>query len=173
MNPDPSTKTIAYLQRRARRTMRMLAKDFPEVFTSAAAEMLMLDWTIATSYIWTRTDLWKTDQRSLMKVVEQSRYEDHVQTAYDFLKEHFRKEMKEVSGDWLYRVSQSKYDFIHRLALDYLTNVIVVEKGEFYNKGYHKTIIGFWVLEWWSIDESIRFACEYLTMMGPIQRIHG
>ncbi len=165
--PDASAKTIAYLSRRACRTMRMLAKDFPEAFTSAAAEMLICGYSSAAEYSTDQETLWKQDQRSLMRVVEQSRNEDSVSWAYDFLKEHFRKEMKEVSGEWLYRVSRSKYDFTHRLALDYLQNVTGVEKGNFEGKGYHKTIIGF--LGFGMVehsDEAIHFACEYLTMMG-------
>ena len=167
INPDPSAKTFAYLQRRSTRTMRMLTTDFPEAFPAAGAEMLMRSLTNTGYFIREQATLWKRDQRSLLKVVEQSCSDDNVGWAYDFLKEHFRKEMKEVSSDWLYRVSQSKYTYTHDLALDYLKNVTGVEKGVFYDKGYHKTIIGF--LGFGMVEHStdaINFAVEYLTMMG-------
>ena len=167
--PDPSQKTLAYLRRRARRTMRTFAKDFPEAFTSAAAELLLsrTSNTLMQFFIREQVELWKRDQVSLMKVVEQGRNETLVDWAYDFLKKHFRKEMKTVSSEWLYRVSQSKYDFIHTKALDYLQDVTGVEKGRFYDEGYHKTIIGFLGFEKVQhSDTAVEFAVEYLTMMG-------
>jgi hypothetical protein len=167
--PDPSTKTFMYLRRRARRTMRTFAKDFPDAFTSAAAELLVGEnpHSMVQSFIRDQVALWKQDQVSLMKVVEQGRSENNVNWAYAFLKKHFRKEMKTVSAEWLYRVSQSKYDFIHTNALDYLQNVTGVEKGRFYEAGYHKTIIGFLGFE--NVehsDDAVAFAVDYLTMMG-------
>ena len=128
---------------------------------------MMYGWTWTSRFIQAQEHLWKRDQRSLMKIVEQSQSEENIDWAYEFLKEHFRKEMKTVSGEWLYRVSQSKYDFTHTYALDYPQNVTGVEKAAFYANGYHKTIIGF--LGFGMVEHSnaaISFACEYLTMMG-------
>ena len=42
----------------------MLAKDFPEAFTSAGAEMMMHAYTGTSDFIQEQEDLWKRDQRS-------------------------------------------------------------------------------------------------------------
>ena len=170
---SPSSKTMEYLRRRAARTMRNLAKDFPEAFVGAAAEMLMGMRSTSATYMLTSDggyeDLWKqpSGQQALMKIVEQSKNADNVTWAYEFLKEHFRKDMKKVDADWLYRVSQSKFDFTHTKALDYLQNVTGIEKGMFKDAGYHKTIIDF--LGFGLVKhgyDAINFAVEYLLMVG-------
>ena len=165
---DPSSKTIEYLKRRARRTFRTLAKDFPESFASAGCEMLLCAHdSLVQQYIRSRKDLWLNNQLALLKVVEQSASSTNVTWAYNLLKEEYRIAMKEVSADWLYRVSQSKYDFIHQLALDYLQNQTGVGSGEYYQKGYYKTIIGFLGFDRIQHShEAITFASDYLTMMG-------
>ena len=76
LRPDVSAKTLGYLKRRSQRTMRTLAKDFPEAFTSAGAEMMMYGWTWTSRFIQAQEHLWKRDQRSLMKIVEQSQSEE-------------------------------------------------------------------------------------------------
>ena len=165
---DPSLKTLAYLKRRARRTFRNLAKDFPESFPGIASEMLLSNVSTTVQwYIRSRSDLFVRDQLSLLKVVEQSANKRNVTWAYNLLKKEFRMPMKEVSSQWLYRVSQSKYDFTRPLALDYLQNETGVGKGSFHEKGYHKTVIGFLGIEGEEHNSSaVDFACDYLTMVG-------
>ena len=68
---------------------------------------------------------------------------------------------------WLYRISQSKYDFTHELALDYLQNATGVEEGMYYQKGYHKAIIGFLGLDRIQHGNAeIDFSISYLQSAG-------
>ena len=162
---DPSQRTLNYLQRRARRTFRHLAADFPEAFPGAAVELLMSTHsnTMASRFVKEKRALWLQQQTPLLKVVEESRNPSHVRWAYDFLVEDFRLEMKEVSPEWLYRVSQSTVEGTAELALDYLENVTGVGEGEFYAKGYHKTIIGFLGINTRTqSSEAVDFAISYL-----------
>ena len=164
---EPSKKTFSYLERRARRTFRNLAKDFPEAFPGAAAEMLMTSSTLTSAYIQQQEHLWLDQMSPLLKVVEQSRSETNVSWAYELLCKRYRLEMKKVSSQWLYRVSQSKYDFTHQLALNYLQNATGVEEGEFHKVGYHKTIIGFLGFDTVQhSDAAIAFAVSYLQSVS-------
>ena len=111
--------------------------------------------------------LWLNQQAPLLKIVEQSNNSKAVQWAYELLKKEYRLEMKDVSPKWLYRISQSKYDFTHKLALDYLQNATGVEEGMYYQQGYHKAIIGFLGLDRIQHGNAeIDFAISYLQSVG-------
>ena len=141
---DSSVKTREYLRRRALRTFRKLASDLPDAFPSAAAEMIVrtsenIGWQLIHGY----ERLWSRHMLPLLKIVEEAPHQAIVQWAYEKLKTKFRTEMQEISGDWLYRVSQSSRNFTRAIALDYLENVTGVERGLFHLHNYHKTIIAF------------------------------
>ena len=168
---DPSDKTIAYLKRRSRRTLRNLAKDFPESFSDVASEFLLSQTThsLAQNFIRARTDLFLHNQLALLKIVEQSASQTNVSWAMELLREEYRIPMKKVSGEWLYRVSQSKYSSTRALALDYLQNDTSVGIGEFHEEKYqyHKTIIAFLGIDGVEHNHSaVQFACEYLKIVG-------
>ena len=173
---DPSKKTLNYLRRRARRTLRRISNDFPSAFPAIAAEMLMLadsnnsySSNLAQDFIMSNEQrhLWLHQQGPLLKIVEQSNNETAVTWAYNLLKDQYRLEMKKVPSDWLYRVSQSKYTFTHKLALDYIKNVTGAEEGQYYEFGYHKTIIGFLGLDRIKHGhDEITFAISYLQSAG-------
>ena len=82
---SPSSKTMAYLRRRSARTMRNLAKDFPQAFAAAAADMMIGSRSTATTYELRENydKLWKerSSQTSLMKIVEQSKSGNSVRWA--------------------------------------------------------------------------------------------
>ncbi|MFO0600689.1 MAG: hypothetical protein U0228_35600 [Myxococcaceae bacterium] len=126
--------TIVYLQRRAWRYLRNLARAIPELypqFASAALRAFPADaqlWSGVTisRIVYAREELyenaWKLSPDPLMVLLEAAQQNDVAKFAIDKLKKHFPAQLRQTNVAWLSRLAQRPIASVHELLVEIIQN---------------------------------------------------
>ncbi len=148
-----SRGTIVYLQRRAWRYLRSLARAIPELYPIFAGAVLAEfppeanRWSgVAVGRILSPPEelyenAWKLNPDPLMVLLENARHNDVAKFAVDLLKKHFPTLLRQTNPAWLQRLAARPIVAIHELLVDILTNTPELHPAKLEALGLKPTVL--------------------------------
>ncbi|MFT3711252.1 MAG: hypothetical protein QM817_26780 [Archangium sp.] len=151
--PAVTRGTIVYLQRRAWRYLRNLARAIPELYPQFATAVMrafpgdaqLWNGVVCNRIIYAREELyenaWKLSADPLMVLLETAQQNDIAKFAIDKLKKHFPTQLRQTNVAWLSRLAQRPIASVHDLLVEILQNTPELHPAKLEGLGLKDTVL--------------------------------